>query len=70
MHCVAYDIIVHGTDEADLRAKLPKLLQRCDEHGLRMNKQKCQFDVQEITFIGHLVTADGLMMMMAWSFTP
>ena len=60
MHCVADDIIVHGTDEADLQAKLQKLLQRCDEHGLRLNQQKCQFDVQEITFLGHIVTADGL----------
>ena len=60
VHCVADDIIVHGTDEADLHAKLQKLLQRCDEHGIRLNKQKCQFDVQEITFLGHVVTADGL----------
>ena len=59
VHCVAVDIIVHGTDEADLHAKLHKLLQRCDEHGMRLNKQKCQFDVQEISFLGH-VTADGL----------
>ena len=60
VHGVADDIIVHGTDEADLHAKLQKLLQRCDEHGIRLNQQKCQFDVKEITFLGHVVTADGL----------
>ena len=60
MHCVADDIIVHGTDEADLHAKLQKLLHRCDEHGIRLNQQKCQFDVKEITFLGHVVTAGGL----------
>ena len=60
MHCVADDIIVHGTDEADLHAKLQKLLQRCDEHGFRLNQQNCQFDVYEISCIGHVVTADEL----------
>ena len=60
VHCVADDIIVHGTDEADLHAKLQKLLQRCGEHGIRLNHQKCAFDVQEITFLGHVVTADCL----------
>ena len=28
--------------------------------GIRLNEEKCQFDVQEITFLGHVVTADGL----------
>ena len=27
--------------------------------GIRLNEQKCQFDVQEI-ILGHVVTADGL----------
>ena len=60
MHRVADDIIVHGTDEADLHAKLQQLLQRCDGHGIRLNHQKCAFDVQKITFCGHVVTADCL----------
>ena len=60
VHCVADDIIVHGTDEACLHAKLQTLLERCDEHGIRLNQQKCQFDVQEITFLGHAVTNDDL----------
>ena len=58
VHCLADDMIINGTDEADLHAKLLILIQRCDEHGIRLNNQKCQFDVQEIIFLGHVVTAD------------
>ena len=41
-------------------AKQQKPLQRCNEHGIRLNNQKCQSDVQEITFLGRVVAADGL----------
>ena len=28
--------------------------------GIRLNNQRCQSDVQEITFLGRVITADGL----------
>ena len=39
---------------------MKKLLQRIRDSGLRLNLSKCVFRVPEITFLGHVVSADGL----------
>ena len=58
MHCVADYIIIHGSDDSDI--KVQRLLQRCMEHGIKLNLEKCRFNVDEIPFLSHVVTADGL----------
>ena len=60
MHCVADYIIIHVSDDSDLCVKVQRLLQRCMEHGIKLNLEKCRFNVDEIPFLGHVVTADGL----------
>ena len=60
VHAVADDIIIHGSDENDLHAKMQKLLERCKSHGIRLNRDKFRFNVKEIQFLGHVVTSDGL----------
>lgn len=64
--CVADDIIVYGaganlkeaTEDHD--KKLKCLLLRCREKGIRLNRSKCQFRANDIPFLGHRVTSDGL----------
>ena len=60
MHCVVDYIIIHVSDDSDLCVKVQRLLQRCMEHGIKLNLEKCRFNVDEIPFLGHVVTADGL----------
>ena len=60
MHYVADDIIIHGSDDSDLCIKVQRLLQICMEHGIKFNLEKCRFNVGDIPFLGHVVTADGL----------
>ena len=36
------------------------LLICCEEHGIKLNPDKCQFNVSEIKFLGHMISADGL----------
>ena len=60
VHCVADDIIIHGSDDSDLCIKVQGLLQRCMERGIKLNLQKCRFNVDEIPFPGHVVTSDDM----------
>ncbi len=54
------DILVYGSTEKDHDQNLEKVLQRCREKNIKLNKQKCQFKVQEVKYMGHTVTAQGL----------
>jgi hypothetical protein len=58
--CVADDIIIAGKDKLDHSQKTLALLQRCAEVGIRLNSEKCQHEVSEVKFLGHIVSADGL----------
>ena len=64
--CVADDIIVHGTGDniqnatEDHDKKLRELLLRCRKKGIRLNRNKCQFRTNDITFLGHRITSHGL----------
>ena len=60
VQCVADDVIVYGRDHDDHNCNLRNLLSRCEEHGVRLNPDKCQFNVPEIKFLGHVVSASGL----------
>ena len=58
--CVADDIVVFGNAEADHDANLHALLQRCVEKGISLNHKKCAFYCPQISFLGHIITADGV----------
>jgi len=60
------DILVYGVgkelDEAseDHGRNLKALLQRCRERGIALNKDKLKLRRQEVAFVGHLFTTNGL----------
>ena len=57
---ISDDIIVHGTDRAQHDEKLRKVLQRIPEKGLTLNKDKCQFRMTQLVFMGHVLSALGV----------
>ena len=65
--CIADDILVYGIGDNHEQAvkdhdiKLHKLLNRCSERGIRLNKAKTKLRKSEITFLGHKITSHGLM---------
>ena len=65
--CVADDIMVYGVGSTDEEAmidhdvKLEKLLQRCLDIGIRLNASKMKLRQRSVTFLGHIITKDGLM---------
>ena len=47
------DILVWGATVDEHDERLKKTLQRCEEINLTLNKEKCEFRVKEVTYIGH-----------------
>ena len=41
--------------------KLRKLLQRCRDRGMRLNAGKLNLRQTSISFLGHMITSDGLL---------
>ena len=54
------DILVWGStkEEHDQRLKLP--LKRCEDIGLTLNKDKCVIGASSVTYIGHVLTSQGV----------
>ena len=61
-HCLNQrdDILLGGKDKEEHREALKAVLQRAKDCGITFNKEKCQFEWEEIEFFGHTFTKDGL----------
>ena len=53
------DIIVRGKTAEQHDTRLEKALERIQEKGLTLDKEKCKFHMSEIEFMGHLPSARG-----------
>lgn len=53
------DVLIASADEAQHVEHLRIIFQRFNEHGILLNASKCVFGVQEIEFLGYLVSPDG-----------
>ena len=54
------DIVVYGSTKEEHDERLNALLSLLKKVGLKLNKDKCQFNQQSITFLGHVVSSDGI----------
>jgi hypothetical protein len=54
------DILVWGKDIQEHDARLKKVLDRVQAVNLKLNQKKCQIRKEEIPYVGHLLTKDGL----------
>ena len=55
------DVIVYSKTEEDHLRRLQAIFERFHEHGLKLKPSKCRFLRKQITFLGHEVSADGMM---------
>lgn len=60
--CYAYldDLLMFSINQQEHLKHLKLLFQRLDEYGLIINKNKCEFGVTEINFLGHRLDQHGL----------
>lgn len=57
---IADDLLVWGTTEQEHDSKLIKVLDRAKQVNLRLKSKKCHFKVNEVGYVGHLLTKSGL----------
>ena len=63
---VADDILIYGKGNSHAEAvqdhnqKLEKLLTRARRVNLKLNKEKCKFLLDELPYIGHVITKEGV----------
>lgn len=64
--CIADYILVYGVGDTleeatlDHDQNLASLLERCHQKSIKLNKHKLPLRLQEVDFMGHLLTAQGL----------
>ena len=53
--CMMDDILVVGSTEKEHNKRLRGVLERMEEAGMTLNKEKCEFKVREVKFLGHVL---------------
>ena len=57
---IADDVVVWGRDHSEHDDRLDKLMTRVNEVGLKLNRKKCQFSTDRVSFVGHTLTSKVL----------
>ena len=58
--CLMDDILVHGKTRSEHDKRLAKVLEKLEEAGITLNKEKCEFAKSRVKFLGHIVDSDGV----------
>lgn len=54
------DLLVYGRSKQEHDYRLMKVLERCREINLKLNINKCKFGLNEIKYLGHIITPNGI----------
>lgn len=62
--CIGYldDILVYSQNEEEHVRHVKKVLTALQEHHLLLKPEKCHFHTKRLTFLGYVVTPEGLSM--------
>jgi len=58
--CLMDDVLVFADDSYTHWRRLREVLNRIEKSGMTLRKDKCEFGVQSVKFLGHLVSSDGI----------
>ena len=54
------DIMIWGKTKEEHDERVQEVMKRAKENGVKFNKEKCLFGVEEIKFLGHTFSAQGM----------
>ena len=54
------DILAYGSSIAEVCKRLEVVLSKLQQHGLKLNPNKCHFFQDNVFFLGHKISADGI----------
>jgi hypothetical protein len=57
---ISDDIVIHGCNEQEHDERLRIVLQRLKQKGLTLNRKKCEFKMNKITFMGDVLSKNGI----------
>ena len=60
--CVCYmdDVLVFGKDQSEHDRNLAEVMKRIKTSNLQLNRDKCSFGQKQLTFLGHVLSANGI----------
>ena len=61
VHVIADDLIISAKDETEHDAIVSKVFERARQQNVKFNANKIQYKVNTVTYMGHIVSADGMM---------
>ena len=60
VHVIADDLIISAKDETEHDAIVSKVFERARQQNVKFNANKIQYKVNTVTYMGHIVSADGM----------
>jgi hypothetical protein len=60
------DILVYSKSMKDHEEHLRVVLQRLRDHQLYVKFSKCEFWINEVPFLGHVISSEGSVVALAW----
>jgi len=57
---IADDLLILGKDDEEHDARLKQVLNRACEVNLKFNAKKCRIRQEEVPYVGHVLSKDGL----------
>lgn len=60
--CVNYidDVLIYGKTKEELHKNTDKVLDQLKANSLTLNHEKCEYELEEVTFLGCKITKDGI----------
>ena len=54
------DVLIFASTQQEHDARLPTALATIQAAGLTLNKKKCEFNKERVTFLGHVIDKNGI----------
>ena len=58
--CQMDDVLIFGKDQTENDGRLEAALMHIEKAGMTLNPQKCEFSKEKLTFLGHVINANGI----------
>jgi len=54
------DVLVFGRNQEEHKERLKAVMSQLRKKGVTLNRDKCEFGMTEVKFLGHIVSQDGI----------
>ena len=58
--CHMDDVLIFGSSKEEHNIRLQHALQKLQSTGVTLNRSKCEFGKEQLTFLGHVLDKDGI----------